>query len=294
MNTHWSTYVQRIGTLYQSRSLRFSDRYKDACRQAFDIDGKARILEIGCGPGALCESLRRWYPEAAITGVDLDSAFIEFARSHIAGVDFAEEDATCLSFPDNSFDVTISNTVAEHIEPGAFFGEQYRVLEPGGVCLTLSVRRGVNIASSCVSEETAWEREIFARVQARMDEVHQAQKVCQYPMDEAELPRAMERAGFRNVSTAYLTMNLTPDNPCFTREEAVAMIESNRRNDLDFLSVLETAANDLVTQAELAELRRLTEERFNRRIALYDAGEKQWDVNLILLMVLRGVKLTSL
>ena len=28
------------------------------------------------------------------------------------------------SFPDNSFDVVISNTVSEHIEPSKFYGEQ--------------------------------------------------------------------------------------------------------------------------------------------------------------------------
>lgn len=34
-----------------------------------------------------------------------------------------------IPFENESFDVTISNTVAEHIEPSRFYGEQYRVLK---------------------------------------------------------------------------------------------------------------------------------------------------------------------
>ena len=54
MNTIWSTYVQKIGTLYDTRSLRFSDIYKDKYLEAFKIEDRSnlKLLEIGCGPGA--------------------------------------------------------------------------------------------------------------------------------------------------------------------------------------------------------------------------------------------------
>lgn len=138
MNTQWSTYVQRAETLYQSRVLRFSDRFREKYKNAFAIDEKASILEIGCGPGALSEALARWHPTAKITGVDRDSNFINFAKKKAPHIHFQEEDATNLSFEDESFDVTISNTVAEHIAPEKFYGEQHRVLKKGGVCLVLS------------------------------------------------------------------------------------------------------------------------------------------------------------
>ncbi len=76
MNTIWSTYVQSIGTLYNSRVLRFSDMFKHKYTDVFGIDDNAKILEIGCGPGALAESLARWYPLAQIYGLDRDSNFI--------------------------------------------------------------------------------------------------------------------------------------------------------------------------------------------------------------------------
>ena len=66
MNTIWSDCIQGIDTLNLTRALRFSDIFREKYQRAFQIDGRKDILEIGCGPGALCRSLNRWYPEANI------------------------------------------------------------------------------------------------------------------------------------------------------------------------------------------------------------------------------------
>ena len=47
MNTIWSTYVQNIGTLYDSRSLRLSDFFQSKYKEIFEIEDKKKILEIG-------------------------------------------------------------------------------------------------------------------------------------------------------------------------------------------------------------------------------------------------------
>ena len=111
MNTIWSTYVQSIGTLYDSRVLRFSDTFKNKYTNAFSIDDKTKLLEIGCGPGALAESLARWYPCVQIHGIDRDSNFIEFARKTAPHIEFAEGDATELPFKSNTFDKTRYKTL---------------------------------------------------------------------------------------------------------------------------------------------------------------------------------------
>lgn len=152
MNTIWSTYIQSIGTLYESRKLRFSDKYKDKYVRFFQIPENARILEIGCGPGALAEALLRWYPHSQVYGIDRDSRFISFARSNSPKIHFVEGDAAKLPFGDNSFDVTIFHTVAEHIEPSLFYKEQYRVLKEGSQCIVLYARKGANIAAPCIEE----------------------------------------------------------------------------------------------------------------------------------------------
>lgn len=292
MNTNWSDYVQGVGTLYLSRMLRFSNQHRQAYMQAFELDGarRLRMLELGCGPGALTQSLARWYPNADITAIDLDSAFIEFAAHRAPGLRFIEADATALPFEDGEFDVTISNTVQEHIAPERFFGEQHRVLKRGGVCLVLSARRGVNIEADCVAQQSDFERDIWARVSERCRNMDRDLGVGRYAMSERELPQAMEAHGFDNVSTHYIAVNLTPDDPDVSPEAAHAMIDAQRRMRLDAVQSLEQIAPDVVGKAELSELEAHVNRRYDERLALYDAGKRQWDVSVSLTMVVRGVK----
>ena len=292
MNTNWSDYVQGVGTLYLSRMLRFSDQHRQAYMQAFDLDGarRLRMLELGCGPGALTQSLARWYPNADITAIDLDSAFIEFAAHRAPGLRFIEADATALPFEDGEFDVTISKTVQEHIAPERFFGEQHRVLKRGGVCLVLSARRGVNIEADCVAQQSDFERDIWARVSERCRNMDRDLGVGRYAMSERELPQAMEAHGFDNVSTHYIAVNLTPDDPDVSPEAAHAMINAQRRMRLDAVQSLEQIAPDVVGKAELSELEAHVNRGYDERLALYDAGKRQWDVSVSLTMVVRGVK----
>ena len=290
MNNIWSTYIQKIDTLYSSRTLRFSDLFKEKYTNFFEIGNGKKILEIGCGPGALSQALSRWYPDSEIIGTDRDTAFIEFAKKQAPHITFTEEDATNLSFADNTFDVTISNTVAEHIEPSKFFGEQYRVLKQGGVCLVLSGRKGVNISAPCIEEQTDFESEIWSRAEKRFSESLERYSVCQYPMSETQYPACMEKYGFKNVSTEYITVNLTPDNPVYPKEIAHAMINSNRQNDINAVQLLEDIASDIVTQEEVQELMRQVNLKYDRRIELYDKGIKQWDTNVSVTMMIRGIK----
>lgn len=290
MNTIWSDCIQKTGTLYLSRQLRFSDEFKNKYKNSFDIEEKVNILEIGCGPGALSQALHRWYPQAKIIGTDRDSAFIDFAIKEIPNMKFTEEDATKLSFADNSFDVTISNTVQEHIEPSKFFGEQYRVLKPDGVCLVLSARRSINTIAPCIAEMTDFETEIYNRTSEYIEKANNKYKICAYPMSETELPLEMSKYGFKNISTEYITINLTPDNPNYSPQMAYAMINANRQVELDSADSLLLIAKGVITENEIAKLKEIKNKKYDKRIELYNKGIKQWDTNVSVTMILRGVK----
>ena len=290
MNTIWSTYVQSTGTLYDSRTLRFSDMFKNKYTNAFSIDDKTKLLEIGCGPGALAESLARWYPGAQIYGIDRDSNFIEFARKTAPNIEFSEGDATELPYKTNTFDVTISNTVAEHIEPAKFYGEQYRVLKENGVCIVLSARKGINISARCVREESDLEKEIWKRVDKYFKEINEKYAVCAYPQNEMEMPLCMEQYGFRDVTVDYITINLTPDHPMYSKETAYAMINANRKCAVDNIESLRQIGNGIVSDSEIEELIHMVNSKYDQRIELYNKGIKQWDTNLSVTMIMRGVK----
>ena len=68
------------------------------------------------------------------------------------------------------------------------------------------------------------------------------------------------------------------------------MINANRYTSLDAIdSVLQTMPEHF-TAAEVEEMKRLTNARYDTRIEQYDRGEKQWDTNVSIIMVIRGIK----
>ena len=290
MNTVWSDYIQGIETLYTSRRLRFADCFAPRYRELLPLTAQTRaaILEIGCGPGALAGILHRWYPNAAVTGLDRDSAFIRFAREREPGVAFLEGDAAALPFSDGSFDATISHTVSEHVEPTAFFSEQFRVLKPGGFCIVMSSRKTIRVLPPCLLPNEA-ENRFWEKVQ-RYDTSMEDHAVCRYPLTEAELPHTMEQCGFTGVSIGYVTVDLTPDDPKFPPAMALAMIEAGQKRDLEGLNAVQKTLPDRVTKQELDGMRRRINEKYDERVALYRRGEKQWDTETAVIMVLKGGK----
>lgn len=289
MDTIWSRYIQGCKTLYSSRRLRFHDRFRDRYAELFALEERPlRILEVGCGPGALAGALHRWYPKAEIIGLDRDREFIRFAREHEPGVTFLEGDAAALPFLGDQFDVTISNTVQEHVEPSAFFGEQLRVLKPGGVCLVLSSRRGLHVGAPCLEWDEG-EKAFWGKV-TELDDSMEKYGVCRYPMSEAELPAAMEKYGFREVRTGYAIADLTPDDPGVSPELAREMILSGKYNDLEALDSAALTLGDRIVPEERKHMRERIEEKYALRLEKYARGEKQWDTVVSVIMVLRGIK----
>lgn len=290
MNIIWSKYVQGTKTLYYSRKLRFDDLFSEQYKRLFELkeDRALRILEIGCGPGALAGAMHRWYSNAEITAIDRDSEFIKFGSEREPGVNFIEGDATALPFQDNMFDVTISNTVAEHIEPSKFYGEQLRVLKPGGVCLVLTTRKGINTNSNCITFNE-YENQFWEKVKQHDDSMDRF-NVCKYPMSETEIPTLMAEYGFSRISTGYVTVDLTPDNPRFSDALAYDMINANRYTALDAIESVLHIMPEYVTTEEVEKMKNYTNKKYDARIEQYKYGEKQWDTNTSIIMVVRGVK----
>ena len=290
MNTIWSDYVQGIKTLYLSRKLRFDDIFFDQYKTLFDIDTERNlnILEIGCGPGALATSLHRWYPNAEITAIDRDSNFITYAKSSAPEINFLEGDAEKLPFCECAFDITISNTVSEHIETSKFFGEQMRVLKPGGICLVLSSRRGIISKAECL-EMSDTEKKFWQKAESEYDTTYDKYSICKYPLSESALPLEMEKYGFKNIRSGYALIDLTPDDPKYSASMAHDMINADRYTSIEAIDAA-VRYNKNINADEAEKVKRIINEKYDKRTALYDNGKKQWDTSVSIIMVVRGVK----
>ena len=94
-----------------------------------------RILDVGCGTGALTLSVAAHAPSTSIVGVDRSTPYVDFARAHFAGdrIRFEEGDALALPFPEASFDRTLSLLILNFVpDPPKALAEMRRVTRPGG------------------------------------------------------------------------------------------------------------------------------------------------------------------
>lgn len=94
----------------------------------------ARILDAGCGTGAVIALLAQKYPDKHFTGIDLSSKMIEVASAkRIENAVFVCGDCENLPFDSDTFDViTCSMSFHHYPHPIDFFRSCKRVLRPGG------------------------------------------------------------------------------------------------------------------------------------------------------------------
>ena len=93
-----------------------------------------RVLDVGCGTGALSEQLLAALPDCRLTGIDLSPAMVERARIRLAArAEVIEGDAERLPFHDESFDLVVCNDSFHHYpDPDRAAFQMWRVLRRGG------------------------------------------------------------------------------------------------------------------------------------------------------------------
>lgn len=113
----------------------------------FEWTGTGKVLDIGCGSGAVTIMVAKKYPDAHVTGIDYWGEAWEYSRgvcernAQIEGVSdrvtFQKASASSLPFDDEFFDIVISNLtfheVADTKDKVLLIKGAIRVLKKGGV-----------------------------------------------------------------------------------------------------------------------------------------------------------------
>jgi SAM-dependent methyltransferase len=95
----------------------------------------SRWLDVGCGTGALCETILAAASPAEVLGVDRSEGYVAYARERVRAdrVRFEVGDACQLPVPDGVFDAAVSGLVLNFVpEPARMVAEMARAARRGG------------------------------------------------------------------------------------------------------------------------------------------------------------------
>jgi len=146
-----------------------------------------RVIDVGCGPGFLCESMAADVGAAGhVFGIELSEDLVRFAtdRKSQAWIDYRAGDAVKLDVASGSFDAFVSAQVVEYVpDADAALREMYRVLRPGG--------RGILV-------DTDWDTIIWHSSDAvRMERILRAwEDHCAHPRLPRTLVPRLRASGF--------------------------------------------------------------------------------------------------
>ena len=181
---------------------RFMGRYSTPLAPRFadfaSIGEAQRLLDVGCGPGALTGELVRRFGADAVAAVDPSPGFVEAAGQRHPGVDVQRAEAESLPFDDGAFDAALAQLVVHFMtDPAAGIAEMRRVTRRGGV------------VTACV-----WDHAGGAGPLARFWDA--ARELDPGVADESDLPGAREgdlerllhEAGLGDVEERLLTVEV--------------------------------------------------------------------------------------
>jgi ubiquinone/menaquinone biosynthesis C-methylase UbiE len=147
------------------------------------IDGRSRVLDLGCGTGNAAAALRE-RAGGRVIGMDRSTAMLKKAGAKTVPVVCGNADGATLPFKSSSFDAIISIYVVHHIANlSGLFSECRRVLARGSLVIMTS-------GHSQIARQHPVIREFFPSL-VRID-------VARFP-DIAEVDALLNKAGFDAV-----------------------------------------------------------------------------------------------
>jgi SAM-dependent methyltransferase len=182
---------------------RFMGRYSTVLAPAFatfaEVGSGTRVLDVGCGTGALTAELVRRTSADLVFAVDPAPQFVEVCRERAPGANVRVCSAERLPFGDGEFDRVVSQLVLPFFaDADAAMAEMRRVARPFA------------IVSACMwgSDDEMGLVGSFWRAAIRLDASQTGDRLMRF-RDRAETEALFQRAGFTAVESAPLDVSST-------------------------------------------------------------------------------------
>lgn len=173
----------KIGITKHMGGLESTKKLLKLCK----VDNSNHVLVVGSGNGVSAIKIHL-FTGCKVTAIDISQEMVDRAREkQIPEVEFMQGDAENLKFPDNTFDVVISESVTGFTNKVRSISEYYRVLKHGGYI-------GLN--------EVTW---MFNPSQEIKDYYQELMGIN--PESQEAWLSILKKAGFRDISCSITNIN---------------------------------------------------------------------------------------
>ncbi len=124
------------GDLYEPYVGRWSRLVARDFLRWLDLPTNLDWLDVGCGTGALTQTILQQMQPQSVTGIDPSAGFIDYANAHVSDprVRFEVGDAQSLPMEAGRFDVAVSGLVLNFVpQPSLAAQEMTRAVRSGGL-----------------------------------------------------------------------------------------------------------------------------------------------------------------
>ena len=167
------------------------------------VERGQRVLDVGCGPGALTTELVKRVGPVGVSAVDPSEPFVAAARERLPSVSVQQASAEQLPFPDRTFDAALAQLVVHFMsDPAAGLTEMRRVTRQDGV------------VAACVWDHAGGQgplSPLWEAAHALDPEVQDESRLA--GAREGDLAQLFEAAGLRKVEE--IALSVTVQHPSF-------------------------------------------------------------------------------
>jgi SAM-dependent methyltransferase len=188
--------VWASGAAYEPYIGRWSRPVARDFLEWLDVPPNSVWVDVGCGTGALTETILAITTPARVEASDRSPMFIEYARANVRDprAGFVVADTTALPHPDDSADVVVSGLMLNFVpEPEVALAEMQRITRPNG-------------AVAAYVWDYAGEMQLMRRfwdAATSLDErAHELDEGVRFPICKPDALEALfRRVGLRDVQT---------------------------------------------------------------------------------------------
>jgi SAM-dependent methyltransferase len=191
-----STRLFQEADAYENFMGRYSRPLAHELAAAAGVEAGQRVLDVGCGTGALTTVLAEIVGPEQVAAADPSEPLVEECRARVPGADARVAAAEALPFADASFDRVLAQLVFHFVhDPARSAAEMVRVSRPGGLVATCVW----DLTGGMTMLRAYWDAVREAGVEGR-DEGER------FGVRAGQLAEMWRDAGLRDVTDASLTI----------------------------------------------------------------------------------------